>query len=294
MWYICTVNKMAQDNYDLGLLNRCWGVVERYEGKISRVRAGDSLIFILDGKFRSIHRIESDPFEDHTPIWLPKDGSLFPHRVRISKPLFTGEVPVAELAGSISFMAGRRWSGTIQGPHGVFNPKATKADYQLISSKLQPVIQGPQNAPPHAHSPRIEETLVISWNEARLRSELESALAKIDLSPAPELTQMLAGAVNPDPEALTGVFTRGSGYFVVDFHRGEPPEHKLMDLLRRMSWVRQHLDGRSPVEGLLVAEEPGEGIIGMIESISNVSARRWRIGLVLDPDPITGMRRRAA
>ena len=75
-----------------------WGVEERYAKRIRDVVPGDMLVFALGREFRSVHEIVSKPFRDDQPLWPEKDGSIFPHRVKISDPLFKGKASIKDLA----------------------------------------------------------------------------------------------------------------------------------------------------------------------------------------------------
>ena len=57
--YLCSVSPKAPENYQIGLTARTWGVKESYERHIRQTRPGDTLVFIADREFRSIHRIEN-------------------------------------------------------------------------------------------------------------------------------------------------------------------------------------------------------------------------------------------
>src|SRR6266849_2748920 len=105
--YLCAVSGRFPENYEIGLQAQVWGVEDKYKNRIAAVRPGDSLVFLVGGDYRSVHKIESEPYVDDTPLWPEKDGDLFPHRVRISPPLAVGHVRARELADEISFMKGK-------------------------------------------------------------------------------------------------------------------------------------------------------------------------------------------
>jgi hypothetical protein len=296
MIYVCAVSPKAQDNYAFGLLANTWGVEEKYHKRIAPVKPGDLLVFISAAHFRSIHRVESAPYLDEARIWPDKDGSRFPHRVSISKPVHAGAVPVDDLAESISFMAGRNWNWAIRGANGVFNPKLTAAELDLIRSRMEAASNTRDEESENRESAHDESSTVVfaSWSEARLQSELEKALAAIPLITEQEWSERL-GAIQPSSsDVIPGVYAGEHALVIVDFHRGEVTKQALFDLLERMSWIRNQVSGREAVEGLLLAEEPGDELISMITFVPNVTARRWTVGIVLDPDPRTQRRRRAA
>ena len=133
--FICTVSKQYPENYDIGIEAGIWGVTEEYEHRIRRINEGDQLVFYISGVgvFKSLHRIESEVFEDYTPLWEPYKGSYFPYRIKISEPIKISEKPVKSIWHNISFMRGKKaWSGTIQGRSGVFNDKLTNDDLSII------------------------------------------------------------------------------------------------------------------------------------------------------------------
>src|SRR5262249_6889340 len=143
--YLCTVTSRFPENYEIGMRSGTWGVEEKYKEKIAPVRDGDKLVFVMGGAVRSVHTIDDKPFFDETPLWPPKDGSLFPYRVHIRPAEWAGSLPLGPLADEISFMRGKVWQGTIQGPNGVFNPKLTQGDLNLITGELHRTV--PPKAP---------------------------------------------------------------------------------------------------------------------------------------------------
>jgi hypothetical protein len=289
MRYICTVSGRFPENYRIGIEAGRWGVEEKYRGRIEPVRKGDTLIFAHAGSFVSIHRIESGPFEDHTPLWPEKDGSLFPHRIEISDPVYVGEVPIREIAGEISFMRGRQWGGTLQGRNGVFNSRASAEDLELIQSRMSRAVHPlryVERAQPKT-SAVPETALIVSWSEEQLRAELDDAMAISGNRRHPELSEALATGVAPEADILSSIYRSPTGYCAVDFHRRGHSEHALLRLLQRMAWVRQRFDGKQAVSGLLLAESPDPELVTVVSAIPNVEVRKWRIGLTLqDMEPV--------
>src|SRR5438477_5437939 len=102
--FLCVVSPRFPENYHIGVQARTWGVERRYENRIREVTRGDEVIFIASQQIRSIHRVESDVYEDNRPLWPPKDGDLFPFRIRISPPIYMGEISSDEFVPHISFM----------------------------------------------------------------------------------------------------------------------------------------------------------------------------------------------
>jgi hypothetical protein len=283
MRYLCSVSGRFPENYRIGLEAGRWGVEEKYRRRIEAVRKGDTLIFAHGGNFVSIHRIESDPFEDDTPLWPEKDGSLFPHRIVISQPIYRGEVPIREIAGRISFMRGRQWGGTIQGANGVFNNRATEEDLQIIRSGMSRVV-APLRYLEVARPRRADvspSALVVSWSEAQLRAELDAALSISRFVADEPLTAALAGGVKREEDVLSVVYRIANGFCTVDFHRRGHSEHALLRLLQRMAWVRQRFDGKAGVSGLILAENLDPELVNVVAAIPNVDVRTWRVGLTL-------------
>ena len=85
--YICTVSNRFPENYQIGVQARRWGVEERYKKRIEPVKPGDLLVFLVGGIFRTAHKIESFAFEEHDLLWPEKDGSTFPHRIKIGRTI---------------------------------------------------------------------------------------------------------------------------------------------------------------------------------------------------------------
>jgi len=62
--------------------------------------------------------------------------------------------------------------------------------------------------------------------------------------------------VAPDAGLLTAVYSAGFGRFTaVDFHLEEPDANSLLDLLRRMAWIRQNLSSAKEIEGLILLKD---------------------------------------
>lgn len=149
VYYLCSVASSAMANYDIAMRERVWGVREDQESRIAPVHEGDLLVFSVNRSFRSIHRIESAPFTDYTPVWPtgPND-TVYPLRIRISAPLQDGLVPIEDVYTEISFMRDtQRWSGTLQGRNGVFNNRLTDADMAVIRQHMNPPAAHPPSNP---------------------------------------------------------------------------------------------------------------------------------------------------
>lgn len=101
------------------------------------MRKGDELVFLASRAIRSLHRIESEAYEDGGPLWPAKDGDLFRFRIKISKPIYVGTIEKEDFVPAISFMSAvDAWGGTIQGASGVFNDRLTEKDVDFIKSRL--------------------------------------------------------------------------------------------------------------------------------------------------------------
>ncbi|MFC1559058.1 hypothetical protein ACFL39_00520 [Gemmatimonadota bacterium] len=135
--FLCAVPQILENNYQIGLKNGVWGVIEDYELMIKRVLPGDLLVFVVSGAFKSIHEINSKYYHESSLIWPSHNrGSVYPFRIRISPSIHSGTVLVSEIADRISFMKGKVHGGTIQGRNGVFNSKLNEQDMKLIIEKM--------------------------------------------------------------------------------------------------------------------------------------------------------------
>jgi len=64
--YLCTVSGKFPENYQIGVQANRWGAEERYLKRIKPVQEGDQILFLVGGVFRTIHKIESCMFEEHS------------------------------------------------------------------------------------------------------------------------------------------------------------------------------------------------------------------------------------
>lgn len=285
MNFLCAVSGRFPENYEIGLQARCWGVEERYEQKIQRTSKGDLLIFSVGGEFRSIHRIDSGVYHDDSRLWPEKGGSRFPFRVRITGPLYRGKVPMKDVVPRISFMKGKkRWTGTIQGPHGVFNPRLTDEDVELLRSRMHRVrselVQAPQD--PEEKTPRIPVRI--------FRNQLKGALA--DLLSELDLVEETAsgGASYQDPEdeaAFTFLARRRDtpALVILALDTGGNPSALLLQVLREMSELRKHQAHGNHVAGLILTDAPRGELLPAVREIPNLELRRYRMRFELEPGP---------
>jgi hypothetical protein len=272
-----------------------WGVEEKYAKRIGDVVPGDTLVFALGGEFRSVHKIMSKPFRDDQPLWPEKDGSVFPHRVKISDPLYKGKVSIKDLADSISFMRGKQWSGTLQGANGVFNNRATDADVSLIQSHLHRVNKvgryiGRRELGKVRGHDRPQARMHL--DEEFLRSQLSRLLGEEHLEIDERATSDVNAHVAPDSRVLSAVYSAGAGDFTaVDLHLDDPDANSLLDLLRRMAWMRQNLSAAKQIEGLLLLKDPDPDLLEVATEIPNVSARQYEVRIAFAPSPRTRFKR---
>jgi predicted RNA-binding protein len=103
--YLCIVSPRFPENYHIGVQSQTWGVERTYRNRIAKVHKGDELVFMASQEIRSIHRVQSEVYEDTRPLWPAKDGDFFPFRIRISNPLYVGAIQKEDFAPRISFMS---------------------------------------------------------------------------------------------------------------------------------------------------------------------------------------------
>src|SRR5262249_38085853 len=143
---------------------------------------GDEPVFISRRHIRSIHTIESKVYRDDKPLWPPKGGDFFPWRIKISRPIYAGEILSDVFVPNITFMrAVDVWTGTIQGPNGVFNDRLTEEDVEFIKSRLKRVAEPEIEATRAAEQPRIQNLFRL------VGSDVLESLKRI--LPAPGLTR---------------------------------------------------------------------------------------------------------
>lgn len=108
----------------------------------AEMRPGDKLVFYLTGimKFGGIARVESEPFEDHTPVFKSekKPGEDYPFRVRTAPEVILEPalyLDVKELAPRLEFTRrrGAHWRLAFQGNLH----KIPEADFALIEQEMR-------------------------------------------------------------------------------------------------------------------------------------------------------------
>jgi len=140
--WICISNKT---NIEIMLKNDVWGVAERYQNIISKVKKGDILLFykmqegsgkvIIPSLVIGIFEVISDVYYDPKPLFKagPRMGNeTFPQRIRI-KPIkiFKKPIEFKPLIDELSFIKNKKmWSGSLRTAMRVI----PEEDYQKIIS----------------------------------------------------------------------------------------------------------------------------------------------------------------
>lgn len=278
--YLCVVSPRFPENYHIGIQSRTWGVEARYQNRIRQTFPGDEIVFLASRQLRSIHKIESEVYNDNRPLWPPKDGDLFPYRVKISQPTHVGEISSTDFVPKISFMhAVDVWTGTIQGPNGVFNDRLTADDVSFIKSRLKALPALGPEAARAAEQPEIKNLFRLIGSD--VLESLKRILPSLGLKrfngadfPA-EYDAGFGGTVILCTDNKTGDFV------VVDFNRGEAPADTLIRVLHYMSWVRQTLAGNKDVRGIVLTESANETLSTVVKEVPNVDLQLYRIGIEL-------------
>jgi predicted RNA-binding protein len=114
--------------------------------EVSQMSAGDKLIFYLTGvmKFAGIASVQSDYFEDHTPVWgsPKKPAEDYPFRVKVRPELVLDEgdwLDVKELAPRMAYTKKwppEHWRLAFQGNLHSIPPE----DYELIAGEMRGVM----------------------------------------------------------------------------------------------------------------------------------------------------------
>ncbi len=236
--YLCAVLPRFPENYQIGIHAGTWGVEEKYKNRIASVVPGDTLVFLVAGQYRSIHRIESVPFVDQTPLWPAKDGDYFPYRVKISEPLFLGAASAVALANQISFMKGKTWGGTIQGASGVFNDRLTTQDLALIKSHMSGAPTPIKQPEPIEIQKTSERQLALfkfyeSDIEEKVANSLDALGLKLYVEPGTGRTGKQFVIEGGRIDLLCEDATTGD-LVVVELKKGQAPEQTLLQILKYM------------------------------------------------------------
>jgi predicted RNA-binding protein len=281
--FLCVVSPRFPENYHIGVQAHTWGVERRYENRIREAHPGDEVVFMTSQKIRSIHVVESEVYEDHQPLWPPKDDDLFPFRIKISAPTYVGEIGKEEFVPNISFMqVVDVWSGTIQGASGVFNDRLTPADVKFIKNHLCRISAPEIQAERAAEQPAIKNLFRLIGSD--VLESLKRILPALGLAryngtdfPA-EYDLGYGGNV-----ILCRDINRGD-LVIVDFNRGEAPTETLLRVLHYMSWARQTLARSKGVRGIILTEFANDALSAVVKEVPNVSLRFYRIGIELLED----------
>ena len=129
------------------------GIKSRHGKKALEIRPGDSFIYYLTGLqvLASIVTVQSDYFEDYTPIWAcgsKKTGELYPFRFRIAPDLILTPdqyLPTESVAGALTYL--KKWPE----PHWRLGFQGNvhhwpEQDYQLVRQRMAALQKTPQNA----------------------------------------------------------------------------------------------------------------------------------------------------
>jgi Endonuclease NucS C-terminal domain len=282
--YICSLAAGLPENYEIGLRAHTWGVVDAYADKARQVQPGDLLFLYVAGSFRSLHEVTGGYFFDETPLWPEHNGSLFPHRIKISDPIAAGNVPITAAAPHISFMREMQVpTGTLQGANGVFNRRLTAEDVAYLRSRMTDRL--PARAP-------VAAAVAEEFAE---RNRLIFQLYKHDLDD--RIMQLLAAneiivpadgrRIPTGIDVIDAVGTDRQGRLVVvDINRGQAPEQALLQVLRHMSWARQKRADRRDVRGLIVAEAADNALVELVSEVPNVDIQLFRLTLEFLPPPV--------
>jgi hypothetical protein len=216
-------------------------------------------------------------------LWPEKDGSVFPHRIGISDPIAVGEVPLAEVASAISFMSDKQQPmGTLQGPNGVFNPRMTAADVEVVRGRLSAALPArTQVAPEVARQAAERHMAIFRLYEHDLDDQILRLLAETGVRVADDARRIPTGV-----DVIDAIGTDNQGRAVIiDINRGRAPDEALLQVLRHMSWVRQHRAEGRDVRGLIVAEAADHALVELVGEVLNVGIQLFRLTLEFLPPP---------
>ena len=90
--YLCVVSPRFPENYHIGVQSQTWGVEKGYRNRIAKVHEGDELVFLASQEIRSIHRVESEVYEEPGRFGPQKTETCFRSAIKISKPLYVGKI----------------------------------------------------------------------------------------------------------------------------------------------------------------------------------------------------------
>lgn len=284
-YFLCSITGKNPENYQIGLRSNLWGVEEKYKSRIERANIGDLLVFVVGGEFQSIHHIENSMFFDSTPLWPEKDGSVFPFRIKISDPVMTGQVPIKEVANDISFMKGKRWSGTIQGANGVFNDRLTTGDIDFIKAMMQTAKPLVKKVPEEkiAESAKRQSAL-FKFYEKDVEDHISSTISRIGLTLWNNPETGASGRQYTIPGGRIDLLCKDAAtddFVIVELKKGEAPDKTILQLLRYMSWIRQNLANNQDVRGIILTEAADDTLVEMIKEVPSIEIRYYRVSIEL-------------
>ena len=280
--YLCSVSGRFPENYHIGLQAYRWGVEEKYKNRITRVKCDDQLVFLVGGVFKSIHTIESDPFMEDSLLWPEKDGSIFPHRIKIGPSLAKSDKAAKDLADDISFMKGKVWGGTIQGQNGVFNNKLTPEDLTLIFGNN--FHAGGPSKPTETATRTADRDPLVNFYEKDAEDCVERLLPQLGLVKFIDPQTGQDGRQYNCPAGRIDLLCRNAQtdeFVIVELKRGDAPDKTLLQILRYMSWVRQNLANNTDVRGIILTEGADDSLNGIVYEVPNVSIRYYKFNIEL-------------
>jgi hypothetical protein len=86
--YWVTVGKGLQGNFEIGMRNGVWGVVDQYWRKLEQIEPGDKVVFYGRDVGFALCEVVSLAFHDPKRLWPDAD---YPYRIRITPPLRRNE-----------------------------------------------------------------------------------------------------------------------------------------------------------------------------------------------------------
>jgi hypothetical protein len=182
-----------------------------------------------------------------------------------------------------------RWTGTLQGPHGIFNPRLTVEDLSLIQSHLHPVMVPQQNTPPPIPSsvppapekvPSERQKMLFQFYSADLERAVVSLLPRLGLRTLDGVGEKMPRG-EKDTTRMVCIDSHGH-HVVVHLHRGNAPVETLLHLLHDISWARQNVDNVREIRALLLTESLEPALKNLLSEVPNIEARTYRLAIELD------------
>jgi Endonuclease NucS len=287
--YLCAVATDAPENYEIGLKSRTWGVTSQYRKRIEGVMKGDTLVFLVGGRFRSIHRVESDPFEDRRLLWPPlENGDPYPFRISLSQPQFQGDVRARDLAQHISMFQKfpSNWGLAVQGPKGIFNPGLSQADLELIKAQMAPIAPGALPPPPDPALVRQatdRQQAFFRFYEKDVEDHFDPILGQLGLTLYRAADGRLGRqfAIEGGRIDLLCRDPKDEAYVVLELKKGEAPQDTLLQTLRYMSYVRTYLAQGKGVRGIILTEAADKTLVNVVQEVPNIQIRYYRVSIEL-------------